>query len=31
MGTVGNRTEKVYLSYTGGFSEARCIKVNFIL
>lgn len=31
LGTVGNRTEKVCLSYTGGFSEAGWTKVDFIL
>lgn len=31
MDTVGNRTEKVCLSHTGEFSEARWIKVDFIL
>lgn len=31
MGTAGNRTEKVCLSYTGGFSEAGWIKADFIL
>lgn len=31
LGTVGHRTEEVCQSYTGGFSEARWKRVDFIL